>query len=218
MKPYYEHAGITIYHGDCREVLPFVLADVLVTDPPYGIGWKKGRNKAAGSRPHTGIMNDHDTSARDEALDMLAHLPGVVFGLFYAPAPQRLKQTLVWAKPADAGLVGSVTGFRRDAEPVFLVGPWPQRTVQWSSVFRAGAGGIASVAAETGHPHTKPVGLMIDILRKCPHGCVIDPFMGSGTTLVAAKESGRKAIGIEIEERYCEIAANRLAQDMLEFG
>jgi hypothetical protein len=217
VKPYYADEYVTLYHGDCREVLPLVTAAVVVTDPPYGIAWRKGNNRAAGSRPHEGIANDHDTTARDEALELVAHLPGVVFGSFYALPPARLKQTLVWAKPADAGLVGCVTGFRRDAEPVFLVGPWPQRTVSWSSILRAGAGGIASVAAETGHPHTKPLGLLLDILRKCPPGVVLDPFAGSGTTLRAAKDLGRKAIGIEIEERYCEIAARRMAQSALTF-
>lgn len=221
MNPYYDDGQCVIYHGDCREIIPALPVEgaVLVTDPPYGIGWKKGENKAAGSRRHAGIVNDEDTSARDEVLTLLGGRPGIVFGSFYAPPPPDLKQTLVWAKPGDAGVVGSVTGFRRDAEPVFLVGPWPKRSVAWSSILRAGANGIAATAAATGHPHTKPVALMRELIERTPPlADILDPFMGSGTTLRAAKDLGRKAIGIEIEERYCEIAAERLGQEVLDLG
>jgi DNA modification methylase len=215
MQPYYEADGITIYHGDCREILPLVEADVLVTDPPYGIAWKRGVNNARNSKAHAGIINDHDTSVRDSVMAVWPG-PSVVFGSFYARFPYGVKQVLVWRKPTDAGVVGSVTGFRRDAEPVFLCGEWPQRTVQWSSVLGPGAPGIAATAAQTGHPHTKPVALMRFLINACPPGTILDPFMGSGTTLRAAKDLGRKAIGIEIEEKYCEIAAQRLGQMVLD--
>jgi site-specific DNA-methyltransferase (adenine-specific) len=218
VKPYYEDDAVTIYHGDCLALIASFDADLLVTDPPYGIKWTRSINEARASKAHAGILNDHDTSIRDAILVATSTMPGVVFGSFYAPFPANLKQVLVWVKPPDAGVVGSTTGFRRDIEPVFLVGPWPQRTVRWSAAFRAGAGGISAVASETGHPHTKPLGLMRDILSKCPAGTVLDPFMGSGSTLRAAKDLGRKAIGIEIEERYCEVAARRLGQEVLDFG
>jgi site-specific DNA-methyltransferase (adenine-specific) len=221
VKPYYEDDAVTIYHGDSRDILgrlPEMGLVVVVTDPPYGIGWRKGQNNAAKSRRHDGIVNDEDTSVRDEVLTLLRGAPGLVFGSFYAPYPERLKQVLVWPKPADAGLVGSTTGFRRDAEPVFLVGPWPQRTVEWSSVLQPGARGIASTAAATGHPHTKPVPLMRELISRCPDGIVIDPFCGSGSTLVAAKDLGRRAIGIEIDESYCRIAAARCSQEVLDLA
>lgn len=217
-KPYYQDGSVTLYHGDCRDILLWVTADVLVTDPPYGIAWRRGTNAARASKAHSGILNDEDTSARDDALDILSAIPGVVFGSFYAPFPAGVKQVLVWPKPADAGVVGSTTGWRRDAEPVFLVGPWPLRPVQWSSVLRPGAAGIAAVASETGHPHTKPLPLMRDIISKCPPGVIVDPFCGSGTTLRAAKDLGRHAIGIELDERYCGIAAERCAQEVLDLG
>ena len=70
MKPYYQDDFVTIYHGDCREILSEIEADVLVTDPPYGIAWKKGRNNAAGSRPHPGIAGDATVEARNEVLAM----------------------------------------------------------------------------------------------------------------------------------------------------
>jgi site-specific DNA-methyltransferase (adenine-specific) len=216
MVPYYDDGTCVIYHGDCRELLPSVDFDVAVTDPPYGIAWKRGVNHARASKAHDGIQNDHDTTARDEALCVISPRPAVVFGSFYAPYPINTKQVLVWHKPPDSGLVGSVTGFRRDAEPIFLVGDWLTRTVERSSVLHSRCGQAGTVS-ETGHPHTKPLDLMtwlVDITQ----GCIVDPFMGSGTTLRAAKDLGRKAIGIEVEERYCEIAAKRLAQEVLDFG
>lgn len=220
MKPYYDHDGITIYHGDCREILPELQggAEVLVTDPPYGIAWKRSANEARSSKAHAGITGDASTEVRDDALAILPDLPALVFGSFYAPFPARLKQVLIWPKPADAGVVGSTTGYRRDAEPVFMVGPWPIQTVKWSSVLLSGARGIAATVTATGHPHTKPTALMRTLIERCPAGVVADPFMGSGTTLRAAKDLGRKAIGIEIEERYCEIAAQRLGQEVLDLG
>jgi len=219
MKPYYEHKGITIYHGDCREIIPTLAPPAaVVTDPPYGIDWKKGLNRAANSRQHKGIKGDKDTSVRDAALALLKGVPAVVFGSFYAKYPEDVKQVLVWHKPPDAGVVGSTTGYRRDAEPVFLVGDWPSRNVAWTSVLSSSKMSIAHVAKETGHPHTKPVDLMGQIIQRCPKGVVLDPFAGSGSTLVAAKLLGRVAIGIELEEAYCEIAALRLSQDLLDFG
>jgi DNA modification methylase len=218
MKPYYEEDGITIYHGDCREILPSLRRfDLLITDPPYGISWSRGTNHKRRGKEHTGIQNDHDTSCRDEVLENIGGL-GIVFGSFYAPFPARLKQVLVWQKPSDCGVVGSVTGYRRDAEPIFLVGDWPFRAVKWSSVFRIYRG-MSTTARESGHPHSKSVALLESLIRNAgPVSSIIDPFMGTGSTIVAAKNLGRKAIGIEIEERYCEIAAKRLAQGVMEFA
>ncbi len=192
--------------------------DLVLTDPPYGIGWSRGMNAARNSKSHDGILNDEDTSVRDAVLAQLTGIPAIVFGSFYAPFPANTKQVLVWQKPADAGVVGSTTGYRRDAEPVFLVGDWPFKTVQWSSVLRSHAGSIANVAAKTGHPHTKPLDLIRELIQRTDAETILDPFMGSGTTLRAAKDLGRKAIGIELEERYCEIAAKRLQQAVLPLG
>jgi site-specific DNA-methyltransferase (adenine-specific) len=134
-----------------------------------------------------------------------------------SPQPARLRHTLFWQKPDDCGVVGSTTGYRRDVETIYLLDPWPITLVQWSSVIRSSVGGQR--AYTTGdHPHAKPVDLMRTLITRAPAGVVADPFMGSGTTLRAAKDLGRKAIGIEIEERYCEIAAKRLAQEVLDFG
>lgn len=216
--PIFDEDDITVYCGDCLELIPALRASeafaAVVTDPPYGIGWRRGVNAARASKAHTGILNDEDTTVRDAALTLTADLPAVVFGSFYAPQPQDVKQVLAWRKPPDAGVVGSTTGYRRDVEPVFLVGPWPIRTVEWSSLLISG-GSIAQIATETGHPHTKPVPLMRDLLRRCPDGAVLDPFCGSGSTLVAARELGRRAVGIEIDPEHCGRVLKRLAQGVL---
>lgn len=220
MRPYYADDRVTLYHGDCREITEWLAADVLVMDPPYGIGWKKGLNKAAGSRAHAGIANDSDTSVRDAILVRWGDRPAMVFGSFYAPPPVH-RQILVWRKPPDAGVVGSVIGWRRDVEPVFVSGPWPKRPPSWSSVLEsrtAMIGGSAGPAGRYGHPHAKPIDLMEQLIDACPTGVIADPFAGSGSTLVAARNLGRHAIGVELEERYCEVIARRLAQDVLPLG
>lgn len=205
--PYYEDDLVTLYHGDCLEVDEWLAADVLVTDPPYGIGWKKGTNRKAKSYAHAGIVNDHDTSTRDAALEAWGQKPAVVFGSWRAPFPQH-KQVLVWRKPVDAGVVGSTTGYRLDTELIFLAGEWPLTRSTRSSVIET-AGGKGSYM--NGHPHAKPIVLMQTLIGAVP-GSVADPFAGSGSTLVAAASMGRRAVGVEIDEAYCEQIARRVSQ------
>ncbi len=215
MNPYYQDDYVTLYHGDCLEFADFWTdADVLVTDPPYGIGWSKGQNNAANSSAHAGIRNDQDTTCRDEALRLFGRRPAIVFGSFRAPFPHGTKQTLVWKKPVDAGVVGSTTGYRTDTELIFLIGDHEHRTAQRSSVLESRGG---SARYKSGHPHSKPVPIL-ETLIEWTSGIVADPFAGSGSTLVASKNLGRKAIGVELEERYCEIIATRCSQEVLNFG
>lgn len=218
MTPYYADDYVTLYHGDCRELLPSIEADVVVTDPPYGVSWSQhggGVNgKTRGSRKHHGIVGDDDTSARDEMLRAISGIPAAVFGSFRAPFPADVRQVLIYQRSPDAGLMGSVTGFRTDADPIFLIGPWPVRTVHSSSVL-ASRIGLQTLQTGDSHPHAKPVDVLVRLISAAPPGTILDPFAGSGSTLVAAKSLNRKAIGIEIEERYCEVAANRLRQEVL---
>lgn len=219
--PYYSDALVTLYHGDAREIDAWRRAGVLVTDPPYGIAWKKGLNKAAGSRAHAGIANDKDTAIRDWALGVWGLRPAVVFGSLYAPFPADVRHLLIWEKPGDAGVVGSTTGYRRDVEAVFLTGQWPKRPAAWGSVLRSmmpSVGGVHGPAGRHGHPHAKPIDLLCVLLNRAPQGIVADPFSGSGSTLVAAKSLGIRAIGVELVERYCEVTAERLSQSVLDFG
>lgn len=212
MKPYYQDDLVTLYHGDCLELSEWLTADVLVTDPPYGISWKKGTNKKAKSFAHAGIKNDGDTAYRDAVLEAFGDRPGVVFGSWRAAFPVA-SQTLVWRKPVDAGVVGSVTGFRLDTELIFLTGKWPKRNSQWSSVLTTDGGKNGYM---TGHPHGKPIPVMQKLILATT-GTIADPFAGSGSTLVAAASLGRRAIGVEIDEAYCELIAKRLSQQAFDF-
>ena len=227
MKPYYADSNVTLYHGDCLEVTEWLAADVLITDPPYGRNWQSGSGltnawgRGLGSKPHGGIAGDKDTSARDAALeawggDRLA----IMFGDLLVQQPAGAVQALIYGKAADAGVKGARGGYRRDAEAVYLIGPWPAAVGGRSSILRSGSwvAGPTSPAYRHGHPHSKPVDLLEQLVMSCPPGVIADPFAGSGSTLVAARNLGRKAIGVELEERYCEIIASRLAQGCLDFG
>lgn len=213
MTPYYADDLVTLYLADWSTWQIPGLVDAVVTDPPYGIAWQQHGGGKARVRHHEGIAGDADTSERDAMLAIYAAVPAAVFGSWRAPFPADVRQVLVYQKAAPAGVVGSVTGFKRDTDPIFLVGPWPVRTVRWSSVLVSRIG-LQALQAGASHPHAKPVDVMARLIE-ATEGTVLDPFAGSGSTLVAAKTLGRRAIGIEIEERYCEIAATRCSQEVL---
>lgn len=225
MKPYWTDGSVTLYHGDCREVTEWLAADVLVTDPPYGRGWRQGQlhgrpgavNGHWVSDGHDGIAGDADTAVRDEVLRLWQSRPAAVFGDLNLSPPAGSKQTLIYPKPPPAGLRGATAGFRRDAEGIYLLGPWPTGIGGRSSIITTGSRvqGNGGCQSRYGHPHAKPVDVMETLIAACPPGTIADPFAGSGSTLVAARNQGRQAVGVEIDERYCEMAARRLSQGVL---
>jgi DNA methylase len=215
MTPYYEQDGITIYHGDCRELLPSVTGDVLVTDPPYGIAFHTSMDHRVGTdrARARGVAGDEDTSLRDAVLAAWGDRPALVFGTWKRPRPRNVRMVLTWEKGLNCGMGDLSLPWKPNTEEIYVIGSG-FRGHRGSSVLRHQAV-VSQVSWGRVHPTEKPVLLLRDLVAKCPRGVVFDPFMGSGPTLLAAKELGRRAIGIEIEERYCEIAAKRLSQGVL---
>jgi site-specific DNA-methyltransferase (adenine-specific) len=221
--PYYQDEQVTLYHGDCRELTAWLEADVLVTDPPYGMAFVSGfrtRTPSAGL-----IEGDSDTTVRDRALYVWGpERPGIVFGTWRAAAPLGERQRLIWAKGGTPGMGDLRMPWGPGHEEIHVIGSGWDR--EQAGVKRRGsvietkvARGSASGAEVTyGHPTPKPVSLMETLINACPPGVIADPFAGSGSTLVAARNLGRRAIGVELEERYCEVIARRLAQDCLPLG
>ncbi len=214
VRPYFEEDGIVIYHGDCREVDAWQAAEVLVTDPPYGIAHSS--NKSGAPLRGEQIANDLSTEVRDEVVNAWGDRPAIVFGTCKAPPlTATTRAVLVWDKGGHVGMGDLSLPWKQNWEHVYICGQGFAGRRN-SGVLRYNA--IAPWAGELTHPHEKPVELLRDLIGKCPPGLIADPFMGSGTTLRAAKDLGRRAVGVEVEERYCEIAAKRLAQGVLDFG
>jgi hypothetical protein len=213
-EPYYDRDGVTIYCGDAREILPEISADVMVTDPPYGIEYRSSMTGHHGGTALPGIAGDNDTALRDFAIEQ-TRCPAIVFGSWKVAKPDGCRMVLTWDKGDHVGMGDLSLPWKPNTEEIYVLGsgfighrgtavlhfPAP---VTWNSV----AGGRQ-------HPHEKPIPLMRELIKKCPPGVIVDPFIGSGATLRAAMDLGRKVIGIEIEERYCEIAVKRLAQSVL---
>ncbi len=209
--PYYEADGITIYCGDCRDILPEINADVLVTDPPYGMDF------VSSWTTHRPIANDKDTSARDDALALWGDRPALVFGTWRVARPAQTRQVITWLKSSVGPGMGDLSlPWGCATEEIYVIGTGWHGTRRPNFIATSEQrGNPYGHSAVFGHPTPKPVELMRWLIECAPAGIVVDPFAGVGATAIAAKQLGRLAIGIELEERYCEMAVKRLSQGVL---
>lgn len=217
MKAYYSDELVTLYHGDCLKISEWLTADVLVTDPPYGTqfsadnpkgGYGRRQNAGLGAEGFT-IANDGTTGTRDAALALWGDRPALVFGSPRMPEPPiKIADRLVWDKKRP-GMNGGPWRYRH--ESIFVTTGFLRESDAAVSI-------IEAFPDKNEHIHAKPLALMLRLVAAAPSGLLADPFAGSGSTLVAAKSLNRKAIGVELEERYCELVAKRLSQDALDFG
>jgi DNA modification methylase len=216
-QPYYADDDVTLYLGDCREIDAWLAADVLVTDPPYGVAWRSGQFSNARVALVEEIAGDEDTSARDAVLKLWGARPALIFGSWRAPRPPRVNNRLIWHKASSLPGMRSQAWYAAEEEIYQLGTGFGGRPEQNVLVTRERRDGAAGEVARLGHPTPKPVGLLERLIAKCPPGTIADPFVGSGSTLLAARAQGRRSIGVEVNERYCEMIARRLAQGDL-FG
>jgi site-specific DNA-methyltransferase (adenine-specific) len=238
-RPYYEENGVTIYHGRCEDVLPTLSGVGLVlTSPPYnlsGDGWDtggsgkewtalaSGYNTHDDALPHSeyvawqrSVLEECWATLTDDGAIFYNHKPiarGESVRLPLELNPDLpLRQVIVWDR--GSGFCRNRTHFVPAHEWIMLLAKPAFRTTTRS------VDDVWRIPFETGseHPAPFPLSLARRAVDATTAELVVDPFCGSGTTLRAAKDAGRRAVGIELSERYCEIAAKRLAQGVLDFG
>ena len=222
MKPFYDSDGITIYHADCADVIPSVPPDdvgLLLTDPPYGIGWKaptsggtmtvagKYKYKTRGSAITTPVVGD-DTPFR--LAPLLAFPRVVAFGANHFQHPPG--GLIIWDKTGG----GKARTFMPGAEVAWtnIVTGCHIYHQMWAGAYRDHGDREWNLRV---HPTQKPTALMRWVVEKWtkPGDLIFDPYMGSGPIAQACYELGRRYIGVEIVEEYCEAAVTRLAQQVL---
>ena len=254
MTPYFERGGITIYHGDCLDVLSLLPAnsvDIVFTSPPYNLGvtsgggfadvrkyadmkmgkWGGGR-LAYGYGEHDDAMplpeyEEWQRSVLVECWQLIKptgaiyynHKPRVQDGRLWTPLAVNpdlpVRQIVIWARAG--GINFAPTHYLPTHEWIVV---FAQPRFRLKSKEASGIGDVWYVPQEanTDHPAPFPLALPSKAIETTDADVILDPFMGSGTTLRAAKNFGKRAIGIELNERYCEIAAKRLAQEVLPLG
>ena len=194
-KPYYSHAGQTIYLGDCREILSELpKVDLVLTDPPYSDAYV---DEFRFSEDVYKVLDSFKSHA-------------FVFWSATADFPLSWSAVHIWDKKVGCGSMYERVFERHGG-----------KTCRVFNHYFINSPVAAKMARDvfTGHPTQKPINLICEIMQLEPKAqTILDPFMGSGTTLVACKQLGRKGIGIEIEERYAEIAALRLSQEVMDFS
>lgn len=201
--------GVTLYLGDCREIVPTLAFDFVMTDPPYGIkyqsGWATERLWSGGKS----IRNDETTVARDGLLSLIGDKPAMVFGSRKIPEPANTRMVLTWDQGPALGMGALDLPWKPSSQEIYVIGKGFSGPRDESNVIYHHPTQAMACNGRL-HPNEKPVGLLERLLRKCPKGTVLDPFMGSGSTGEAAMKAKRPFIGIEIEHAYFAIACKRL--------
>ena len=223
MKPYYEADGITIYHGDALEVLPILpSADLAIFDPPYNVGKKYDADPTGDQLGGSAYWNFIRAILGDLDATTLVWTPGAlnISHALTQTFPWKLERLLGWHKKEYAGDLFH-SGPAMCWEPII----WAHRGEKFfNRKYGAWGRDFLIVPSMHGHGIDHPCPKPPEVYRWliglfCPEGgTVLDPTCGSGTALMEAKKSNREAVGIERSERYCEIAAKRLAQGVLDLG
>lgn len=223
MTPYYQDDAVTIYHGDCREIAPSIEHGAILTDPPWGVSARTDSRRF--------VSQSSSWWAETDRSKVVSRSPIEGDDGPFDPSPWIDRPAILWGAHCYASRLPDSAGWlvwdkRLGIEDIAEKG-WPLGEVElaWTNtrkstrLFRNRWAGLlrSTEKGEYYHPTQKPVGLMVWCLGFLPDVVTLDPFMGSGTTLRAAKNMGRRAIGIEIEEKYCEVAAKRCAQEVIEY-
>ena len=226
-QPFFENESATLFHGDCREILPLldIKADLLVTDPPYGQGYQSNRRterfeKIAGDDGSLDVPAALALACK--SLKRFAH--AYIFGEFdLSEAPLTAPVGLIW----DKMIVGSgdlSCPWGPSHEPIMFTLFEPSKVNREKKgagklTARLRKGSVLSCPRPHSggahrHPNEKPVLILRQMIESSSMigDLILDPFAGSGSTLEAACLEGRRAVGIELDERYCEVAAQRLRE------
>jgi len=233
--PYYSDEWVTLYHGDCRDVAETVAprpADLLLTDPPYGMAFVSGRTAAKATVKGDGVRQGvrvvrsglNECAANGwfhQDMHALVFCHWESWPDFYDNLCHLfpIRNALIWNK-GGGGMGDLRHEYAKDYE-VILFGALSRERETAGTRTGAVISGFKRVPAQQRHlPFEKPVPLLASLIERHapPGGLVFDPFVGSGSTLVAAKATGRMAVGVELDEERCEIAAKRLTQGVLDFG
>ncbi len=223
-KPYYRDDAVTIYHGDCREIVPTLgRFDLLLTDPPYVFKHMGGGGLGAASPFYAegaleGMTNFDLSQYRDIMLapsEMIVAFCSRDQILDYAELARdsgRKFDLHVWFKTNAIPFTGNT--WKSDLEYIALL--WTKKP-GWKQCHQSqhSKAYVSPINQDRSHPACKPVALLAKYLEVLDAKNILDPFAGSGTTGRAAKDMGREAVLIEIEERYCEIAARKMEQEVL---
>ena len=215
MKPYFENSYVTLYQGDCLDYIDLIKkSDVLITDPPYGMSYVSNSSLDGPSKK---IFGDDDANLRNQIIDIWQNdgyeKPALIFGTWRVERPISTKQLIIWDKGDSPGMGDLSIPWGPAHEEIYVLGNG------WKGKRRPNVYRIPTIPPSSkerpNHPTPKPVSLMEQLIDYAPEGVIIDPFAGSGATLLAARNLNKKVIGIEIDENYCELIAKRFSQDIL---